>query len=100
MVPTTSPKPVMASSLKSQRIVESNSLNISESKDHQFQFFEKKTQNQTTINSSYVKNLKEPLVFRKESHGSLLGSLTFFLRTTFIIPKPVLRILGEKLTSK
>jgi hypothetical protein len=68
----------MASSLKSQRIVESNSLNISESKDHQFQFFEKKTQNQTTINSSYVKNLKEPKVFRKESHGSLAGSLTFF----------------------
>jgi hypothetical protein len=38
----------------------------------------KKKKNQTTINSSYVKNLKEPMVFRKESHGSLAGSLTFF----------------------
>jgi hypothetical protein len=43
MVPTTSPKPMLAGSLKSRRIVDPNSLNISESKNHQFQFFEKKT---------------------------------------------------------
>jgi hypothetical protein len=65
MVPTTSPKPMLAGSLKSRRIVDPNSLNISESKNHQFQFFEKKTQNQTTINSSYVQNRKERMVSRK-----------------------------------
>jgi hypothetical protein len=51
-----------------QRTISSSSLNISESKNHQFRFFRNslQIQNQRTVDSCHFKNLKELTGFVKE----------------------------------
>ncbi len=62
--------------------------NISELENHQFQFLEETNQNQRTTWSSYVKNLKEPVVFMKElvKTSGFMASFFFpaFLKTVVI----------------
>ncbi len=50
---------------------------FTESKNHEFQFFEKKLKTKQPSIQAMSKTLKEAIVFRKESLGSLAGSLTF-----------------------
>jgi hypothetical protein len=75
---------LLGSSLNSKITTGSSALNISESKSHQFQFFEK-NQNQRTVHFHYSKNFKESTIFMKElaknwqrTGNSLAGFFTLF----------------------
>jgi hypothetical protein len=74
----------VGSSLNFKITAGSGSLNISESKSHQLQFFET-NQNQRTVHFHHFKNFKESTIFMKElkknrqrTVNSLAGSLTLF----------------------
>jgi hypothetical protein len=75
---------LLGSSLNSKITTGSGALNISESKSHQFQFFEK-NQNQRTVHFHFSKNFKESTIFMKElaknrqrTGNSLAGFFTLF----------------------
>ncbi len=68
---------MLGGSLNFEAVVNSGSLNISESKNQWCQFFEKNS-NKRIIDSSCSRNLEDPIVFMyKLAINSLAGSLTF-----------------------
>ncbi len=68
---------MLGGSLNFKAVVNFGSLNISESKNHWCQFFEKNS-NKRIVDSSCFRNLEDLIVFmNKLAINSLAGSLTF-----------------------